>query len=73
MVRWVWCGGWLKPTLVFSLAQAEQKFVVVVVVWCDGGVVVVWFTLLIIEPLQVVQLCSTLFNSGLCKYEQIFV
>ena len=19
----VWCGGWLKPTLVFSLAQAE--------------------------------------------------
>mgnify|MGYP006062915633 CR=1 FL=1 len=24
VVWWVWCGGWLKPTLVFSLAQAEQ-------------------------------------------------
>ena len=31
--------------------------------WCGGGGGVVWFTLPIIEPLQVVQLCSTLFNS----------
>ena len=24
-VVWWWFGGWLKPTLVFSLAQAEQN------------------------------------------------
>ena len=42
-----WCGG--------------DAVVVVVWWWCGGGgVVVVWFMLPIIEPLQVVQLCSTL-------------
>ena len=55
---------WLRPTLVFSLAKAEQytdpKSNQTVVWWWSGGGVVVWFTLPMIEPPQ-----SALFKSGL--------
>ena len=31
----VWCGGWCKPIIVFSLAQAEQKSGILICDVCE--------------------------------------